>query len=211
MAILATLFGIIGLISWMNSMLIPYFKVACELNHTQSYFVALAFYIAYLVMSAPASKLLDKVGYKKGIVCGLWFMALGTLIFVPAAYMRQYWVFLGGLFTIGTGLAVLQTAINPYVTIIGPIDSATRRISIMGLCNKTAGILAPLIFAAAILKSSDTELFAALNANLLCLSEKTEALNELISRVVEPYTVLSVSLFAFGLAIWVSPLPELKT
>ncbi len=210
MAILAALFGIIGLLSWMNAMLIPYFKVACELNHTQSYFVALAFYIAYLVMSAPASKLLDFVGYKRGIVLGLWFMALGALIFIPAAYTRQYWIFLSGLFTIGTGLAILQTAVNPYVTIIGPIDSASRRISVMGLCNKTAGILAPLIFAAVILKSSDTELFAQLNQNLLSGEEKISALNELIQRVISPYAGLSIALFLFGIFVGFSPLPEIK-
>ncbi len=210
MAILAALFGIIGLLSWMNAMLIPYFKVACELNHTQSYFVALAFYIAYLVMSVPASKLLDFVGYKKGIVFGLWFMSIGALIFIPAAYTRQYWIFLSGLFTIGTGLAILQTAVNPYVTIIGPIDSASRRISVMGLCNKTAGILAPLIFAAVILKSSDTELFAQLNKNLLYGEDKIVALNELIQRVIAPYASLSVALFLFGTFVGFSPLPEIK-
>lgn len=210
MAILASLFGIIGLLSWLNSILIPYFKVACQLNHTQSYFVALAFYIAYLVMSVPASKFLDRFGYKRGMVVGLWFMSLGTFIFIPAAYLREYGVFLLGLFTIGTGLSILQTAVNPYVTIIGPINSASRRISIMGLANKSAGIVAPLIFAAVVLKSSDSALFEQLNANLIVGAQKEAVLDELIRRVIEPYAVLSAFLFLFGIAVAFSGLPEIK-
>lgn len=143
MLMLGTLFFIFGLVSWVNSILIPYFKVACELTHTQSYLVALAFYIAYLVMSIPAAKLIGRIGPKRGIIAGLWLMAGGTVLFVPAACTRAYPVFLTGLFTIGTGLSILQTVANPYVTILGPIESAARRISIMGLCNKIAGIIAP--------------------------------------------------------------------
>lgn len=142
MLMLGTLFFIFGLVSWVNSILIPYFKVACELTHTQSYLVALAFYIAYLVMSIPAAKLIGRIGPKRGIIAGLWLMAAG-----PSYSFRQpapaYPVFLTGLFTIGTGLSILQTVANPYVTILGPIESAARRISIMGLCNKIAGIIAP--------------------------------------------------------------------
>lgn len=210
MAILAALFGIIGMLSWVNAMLIPYFKTACELSHTQSYFVALAFYIAYLVMSTPASKLIDKVGYKRGIVCGLFLVSAGTLAFVPAAWSREYAAFLCGLFTIGTGLAILQTAINPYVTNLGPIETATKRISVMGLANKTTGILAPLVFAAVILKSSDSVLFEELKNNALSGAAKTEALNELIGRVVKPYAALSLFLFLFGVLVYFSGLPELK-
>ena len=84
------LFFIFGLVSWVNAMLIPYFKVCCELTHTQSYLVALAFYIAYLVMSIPAAKLISKIGYKKSVTVGLWLMALGTALFIPAAHMRTY-------------------------------------------------------------------------------------------------------------------------
>ena len=117
MLMLGTLFFIFGLVSWVNSILIPYFKVACELTHTQSYLVALAFYIAYLVMSIPAAKLIGRIGPKRGIIAGLWLMAAGTVLFVPAACTRAYPVFLTGLFTIGTGLSILQTVANPYVTI----------------------------------------------------------------------------------------------
>ncbi|MBR1957954.1 MAG: MFS transporter, partial [Tidjanibacter sp.] len=143
------LFFIFGFVSWVNSILIPYFKVACDLqSEVQVYLVTFAFYIAYLVMTIPASVLLNKIGFKKGVKIGLWIMAFGAFMFTPAALTRTYWVFLVGLFSLGTGLAILQTAANPFVTIIGPIESAARRISIMGICNKFAGIISPFIFSA---------------------------------------------------------------
>jgi len=208
--ILGILFFIFGLVSWVNSILIPYFKVACELTHTQSYFVALAFYIAYLVMSIPAARLIGYIGSKKGIIAGLWIMATGTLLFIPAAYTREYSIFLTGLFTIGTGLSILQTVANPYVIVLGPLESAAKRISIMGLCNKIAGILAPLLFAAVILKNTDNELFEVLRSETLTVVEKEVILDELIRRVVIPYTVLSVFLFVFGLIVQFIKMPELN-
>ena len=209
MIMLGMLFFIFGLVSWVNSILIPYFKVSCELTHTQSYLVALAFYIAYLVMSIPAARLIGWVGSRRGIMIGLWLMSAGTLMFVPAAYTRAYSIFLTGLFTIGTGLSILQTVANPYVTILGPIESAARRISIMGLCNKIAGILAPLLFAAVILKSTDNELFEVLKNNSVTGVEKDILLDGLIRRVIVPYSVLALFLFLFGCAIYFIRLPEL--
>ena len=150
LAILAGMFFIFGFVSWVNSILIPYFRISCELTHFESYFVAFAFYIAYFVMAIPSGILLKKVGFKKGIMYGFMLTALGAFIFVPAALARQFEIFLIGLFSIGTGLAILQTAANPYVTIIGPIDSAARRISIMGICNKVPGIISPLILPAGV-------------------------------------------------------------
>lgn len=211
LVIIGALFFIFGLVSWVNAILIPYFKIACELTHTQAYLVAMAFYIAYLVMAIPASKLLNYFGFKKGMMFGLWFMALGALLFIPAALTRTYGIFLTGLFSIGTGLAILQTAANPYVTVIGPIESAARRISMMGLCNKFAGIISPLIFAALVLKASDSQLFAQLAEGIMSEPERNAALDELIRRVIPPYAVLSVFLFAFGLFIRYSSLPEINT
>lgn len=207
--IIGVLFFIFGLVSWVNAILIPYFKIACELTHTQAYLVALAFYIAYLVMAIPASKLLNHLGFKKGMMFGLWLMALGTLLFIPAAYTRTYGIFLTGLFSIGTGLAVLQTAVNPYITIIGPIESAAHRISIMGLCNKFAGIISPLIFAVLVLREGDSQLFSQLSEGLMPEAERIIALDELIRRVIPPYSILTLFLFLFGIFIRYSPLPEI--
>src|SRR5690606_17893924 len=153
------MFFIFGFVSWVNAIFIPYFKIACEFTHFQSYLVPFAFYIAYFVMSVPASYLLNALGFKKGMMFGFLAMALGALIFVPAALSRTYGIFLLGLFTIGIGLAILQTAANPYITILGPKERAAQRISIMGICNKGAGILAPILFAAVILKPTDQALF----------------------------------------------------
>ena len=118
--IIGLLFFIFGFVSWVNAILIPYFKIACELTNFQSYLVVFAFYISYFIMSVPSAYLLKKAGFKKGMMIGFWAMALGAFIFVPAALTRTYEIFLLGLFTIGAGLAVLQTAANPYITLLGP-------------------------------------------------------------------------------------------
>src|SRR4028118_1638819 len=207
--IIGLLFFIFGFVSWVNAILIPYFKIACELTNFQSYLVTFAFYISYFIMSVPSSFLLKKVGFKKGMMAGFWVMACGAFIFVPAALTRTYEVFLIGLFTIGAGLAILQTAANPYITVLGPKESAARRISIMGICNKGAGILAPIIFAAVILKATDTDLFIELGT--MDEVSKNAALDELIKRVILPYTCVGTVLFCLGLMVRYSPLPEINT
>ena len=201
--IIGMLFFIFGFVSWVNAILIPYFKIACELSHFQAYFLTFAFYISYFVMSVPASFLLKKLGFKKGMMMGFWCMSIGAFIFVPAAYARTYEIFLIGLFTIGAGLAILQTAANPYITVLGPKESAAQRISIMGICNKGAGILAPLIFAAVILKATDTDLFAQLGT--MDATQKDAALDELIRRVIVPYVCVGSVLFLLGLLVRFSP------
>jgi len=208
-AIIACLFFIFGFTTWINAILIPYFKIACELNTTQSLLVAFAFYIAYFVMAIPAAHLLQRVGFKVGIMIGFWVMAAGALIFIPAALARTYGVFLLGLFSIGMGLAILQPAANTYITMIGSRERAAQRMSIMGVCNKTAGIIAPLLLAAAILRPTDTELFKQLP--LMDEAVKNAALDELIRRVIVPYAVLAVFLFGFGLLVRYSILPEIDT
>jgi glucose/galactose transporter len=207
--IIALLFFIFGFTTWINAILIPYFKIACELNTTRSLLVAFAFYIAYFVMSVPAAHLLEKVGFKKGIMIGFWIMATGALIFIPAALTRTYGIFLIGLFSIGTGLAILQPAANTYITMIGPKERAAQRISIMGVFNKTAGIIAPLLLAAVILRPDDNELFRQLP--LMDEMNRNTALDELIRRVIVPYAVMAVFLFGLGLFIRFSILPEIDT
>lgn len=208
-AIIAALFFIFGFVSWANAILIPYFKIGCELTHFEAYLVTFAFYISYLVFSLPAAHLLKRTGFKRGMMLGFWVMAAGAFLFVPAAMTRTYGVFLGGLFTLGAGLAILQTAANPYITVLGPKETAARRISVMGICNKGAGILAPLIFAAVVFKVTDTDLFARLGT--MAPAEKSAALDELIRRVVVPYACLGWTLVALGFLVRISPLPEIDT
>ncbi len=207
--ILGGLFFIFGFVTWINAILIPYFKIACELTNFQSYLVAFAFYISYFIMSVPSSYLLKSVGFKKGIMFGLWVMALGVFIFIPAALSRTYGIFLIGLFTIGSGLAILQTAANPYITILGPISKAAKRISIMGICNKGAGLIAPLIFASVIFKVSDSDVLSRLHT--MDQIEKSGILDELIRRVIIPYAILGIVLTGLGVFIRYSPLPEINT
>lgn len=208
MIIIGALFFIFGFVTWVNGTLIPYLKIACQLKSDfQSYLVATAFFIAYGVMAIPSSFVLKKTGYKKGMAIGLFIMAIGAILFVPAAQSRDYNLFLVGLFIIGTGLALLQTASNPYVSIIGPIESAATRISIMGICNKFAGILAGLIFGYIALKDAD-----AVQQNLLTMdaAARDAQLDELASRVIVPYLIISGVLVVLAIAIIFSGLPDIK-
>ena len=205
------LFFVFGMVSWVNSILIPYFKIACDLKSgLQTYLVTFAFYIAYLVMTVPASFLLKKVGYKKGAMIGLFIMATGTLLFWPAALTRTYAMFLAALFVIGTSLAILQSVANPFVTIIGPHESAAKRISIMGICNKFAGIIAPLLFAAVVIRPEDKEIMAAVESGLLVGPAKEAALDEMIRGVIPPYLVLTVFLAIFAVVFFKSPIKDIN-
>jgi FHS family L-fucose permease-like MFS transporter len=206
--IIGALFFIFGFVTWINGTLIPYLKIACELKSDfQSYLVATAFFIAYTVMGIPSSFVLKKTGYKRGMALGLLIMAVGALVFIPAANTRNFNLFLIGLFIIGTGLALLQVASNPYATIIGPIESAATRISIMGICNKVAGILAGLIFGYIALNDAD-----ALVTSLQSMDAATKelTLNELASRVVVPYMIIAGVLVFLAIAILFSSLPNIN-
>lgn len=205
--IICTVFFVFGFATWINAMLIPYFKSACELTNFESYLVTFAFYISYFVISVPASFLLKKTGFKKGMMIGFWLMAAGAFVFIPAASYRSYPLFLTGLFVIGTGLSLLQTAANPYVTILGPEERAAQRISIMGICNKTAGIIAPLLLAAFIIKKNDSQLFK--DIHLMDEAHKSLMLDGLIRRVIVPYAIVGTVLTLLGVLIRFSPLPEI--
>ncbi|MGZ8538477.1 MAG: sugar MFS transporter, partial [Flavisolibacter sp.] len=206
--IIGALFFIFGFVTWLNSVLIPYLKLACELNNFESYLVAFAFYIAYFVMAIPSAWVLKKSGFKKGMSIGLLVMAIGAVIFIPAAMTRTYALFLLGLFILGTGLALLQTASNPYITIIGPPESAAKRISIMGICNKVAGAIAPIILGAVTLKNAD-----AIQAKIVALNEvqKAAELDALAERVIIPYIIIAVVLVILALFVYYSSLPEIDT
>ena len=206
--IIGVLFFIFGFVTWLNSVLIPFLKTASQLNNFESYLVAFASYISYFVMAIPSAKVLEKTGFKKGMGLGLIVMAVGALIFIPAAASRTYALFLTGLFVQGTGLALLQSAANPYITVLGPIESAAKRISIMGICNKVAGILAPLTIGAILLKNMDQ-----VEAKLSTLTgaEREAELDLLSSRVEMPYIVMAIVLVGLAVLIYFSSLPEIET
>lgn len=199
MFIIGVLFFIFGFVTWLNGSLIPFLKVICDLNEFEALFVTFAFYIAYTVMALPMASVLEKTGYKKGMALGLFVMSIGALLFIPAAFSREFLLFLAALFTLGTGLTILQTASNPYIVLVGPQESAAMRISIMGLINKSAGVLAPLVFTAFIL----SDLKSALSDNVVNV-------HALAQQLVLPYIIMAVILFALTLFVLFSALPELE-
>ncbi|WP_020600087.1 glucose/galactose MFS transporter [Spirosoma panaciterrae] len=191
--IIGALFFVFGFVTWVNSVLIAFFKQAFSLTSFQSTLVAFAFFISYTVMAIPSSAVLKRTGFKNGMSLGLLVMAVGTLIFVPAAKSVSYPLFLIGLFIIGIGLTVLQTASNPYATILGPRESAAQRISFLGIANKLAGICSQFIFGGLLLSGANEVVGAAS-----------------LEKVVTPYMVLTGVLVVLAGLIRFSNLPEVS-
>jgi len=207
--IIGLFFFIFGFVTWLNGVLIPFLRTACELTDFQAYFVTAAFYISYFVMALPSSLILKKTGFKMGMSVGLWVMAVGAVVFIPAAISRTYGLFLTGLFVQGTGLALLQTAVNPYVTIIGPRESAAKRISIMGIANKFAGVVAPIILASVLLK--DSNIIEEKLATSLDAGARAVLLDEMARGVIVPYIIMAIVLVLLGLLIMFVHLPDVDT
>ncbi|OIO09328.1 MAG: glucose/galactose MFS transporter [Flavobacteriaceae bacterium CG1_02_35_72] len=205
--IIAGVFFIFGFITWINGALIPFMKTISELTSAQSYLVASAFYISYVVMALPSSYILNKIGYRKGMALGMIIMGIGALLFIPAAEARTYWVFLTGIFIQGIGMTLLQTAATPYIIILGPIESAAKRISIMGIANKVAGALGSLIFGALLLSGMDEVKEKLISAND---AEKTQLLDVMANSVVLPYFVMAAILVVLGILIRFAPLPHVE-
>ena len=207
--IIGVLFFIFGFVTWLNSTLILYLRLVCELKtDVQAFLVTFAFYMSYFLLSMPAAAVLRRTGFKKGMAYGLSIMGIGALLFIPAASQRSFPLFLTALFVQGGGLSLLQTASNPYISILGPIESAARRISIMGICNKLAGALAPIILGFVLLKGSD-----GIRQKLETIQDpaaRGQLLNELAGRVVQPYLVMGIVLFIVAFFILRSGLPEIE-
>ena len=201
MMIIGLLFFIFGFVTWLNGSLIPFLKIICDLNDFQALFVTFAFYISYTIMALPMASLLKFTGYRIGMVVGLAIMAIGALLFIPAALSAHYAMFLVALFVLGTGLTILQTASNPYVVFIGPIESAAMRISIMGVINKFAGVIVPIVFTGLILSDlGDTSKLSLSENEIKILSE----------RLIVPYLYMTgVLVLLIGL-VYFSNLPSIN-
>ena len=208
LTIIGILYFVFGFITWLNNQLIPFLKTACQLNDTQSYLVTFAFYISYFVMALPSAVILKKTGFAKGMSLGLIVMALGCLVFVPAALQRNYAVFLIGLFVQGTGLALLQTAANPYVTILGPIESATQRMCIMGLFNKIAGIVGIYIFSKALLSNFD---IISNNIDMATGDTQIMLLDNLAHKIILPYIIMACGLAIISFMVYLAKLPDINS
>jgi len=209
MTVIGALFFVFGFVTWLNSILMPYLELTCNLNKFQASFVPFAFYIAYFVTAIPSSLVLKKTGFSNGMALGLIIMAIGAVLFIPAAMSRTYLVFLLALFIMGIGLSLLQTASNPYVTILGPVESAARRMSIMGICNKLAGIIGVLILANTLFSTTDG-LVDQIKAMDMTDPGRELLLQQLSNKVIVPYLIITATLIALVLFVKIAKLPEIQ-
>jgi glucose/galactose transporter len=207
MSIIGILFFIFGFVTWLNGSLIPFLQVICQLTEFQALFVTFAFYIAYTFMAFPMSIILKKTGYKNGMAFGLGIMAGGALLHIPAAMTADYMLFLVALFVLATGLTILQTASNPYIVYLGPVKSAAMRISVMGIINKGAGVIVPIVFTALIL--ADMGDISRAHVSTLGPYELGILTRDLSNKLVIPYLIMAIVLAAMIALIKFSPLPEI--
>ncbi len=206
-AIIGGLFFIMGWFTWLNGPLISFVQLAFDLDVVNAFLVTFVAYLSYFVWALPASAILDRTGMKKGMAIGLWVMAVGAVAFGQFCTQRWYPGALGGLFVIFAGLAILQTASNPYISVLGPIESGAQRIAVMGICNKIAGILAPIVLGTVVLHGMGdiaTQVAAADAAG------KERLLNEFAASIHTPYLLMAGVLALLGVAILFSPLPDVR-
>ncbi len=200
MAIVAVLFFVLGFATWLNGSLMPYLKQMLLLTPFQASLILFSFYIAVTFTALPSAWLIRKVGYKNGMAIGMGVMMLAGLLYIPAAQSQSFLLFLLAQLVIGAGQTLLQTAVNPYVVKIGPEETAAVRISVMGILNKTAGVVAPMVFTALIVSGFSAP------ANVALTPEQIDAM---AASLVLPYLGLAAFLGLLGLAVKYSPLPEL--
>src|SRR5690348_10198434 len=208
MMIIGLLFFIFGFVTWLNGPLIQFVELAFDLDTVNAFLVLMVFYLSYFFLALPSSWILRRSGMKKGMALGLMVMATGAIVFGEFVVRRWYPGALTGLFIIGAGLSLLQTAANPYISILGPIESAAQRIAFMGICNKVAGILAPFALGVLVLHGLGdlkTQVQAADPAT------RSALLDAFAARVHLPYLGMAVVLAALGVWIVRSPLPEVRS
>ena len=208
MMIIGGLFFIFGFITWLNGALVPFLQIVCDLNEIQAILIASTFYFAYVVMALPMAKVLDIIGYRKSMSVGLGLIAVGCLVYIPAAQTQLFGLFLAAQFCLGTGLTLLQTASNPYIVRIGPEETAAVRISIMGILNKLAGVIAPMIFTALVL--GDFGDVTAKSIAALSEAERVTQITALANGLIYPYLGMAAVLAVLALALLKSGLPELN-
>lgn len=205
LAVIAVLFFVFGFLTWVSGILIPYFQICLQLTNFEASLVSFAIYIAYFAFSLPSARILHYTGYKKGMALGLLLMALGTALFIPAAYGRTFPLFLFGLFVTGSGTTLLQAAVNPYVAIIGPIESTAQRIGFMGLANKLAGIICIVILGSVFLLDADK---VVAEIGQVPPEQVAAVLDAYVLKVVKPYAIITIILLILAVLVYFSRLPE---
>lgn len=207
LAIVGVLFFIIGFFTWINGPLITFVQLAFDLDEVNAFLVLMVFYLSYFFLALPAAALLKRTGMKKGLAASLFVMAVGAAMFGEFSTQRWYPGALAGLFVIGGGLALLQTAVNPYVSILGPLESAAQRIALMGICNKIAGMLAPIVIGTLVLHGVG-DLAAQVEA--ADAAGKAVLLDAFAAKILLPYRVMAGILVVVAIGILFSPLPDVK-
>lgn len=202
LAIVAAMFFILGFVTWLNGSLMPYLKQLFDLSPIQASLILFSFYIAVTFTAIPSAKFVKKVGYKNGMAISIGMMMATALLYIPAAKTQVFALFLVAQFTMGIAQTILQTAVNPYVVRLGPEESAAARVSIMGILNKFAGVIAPLAFTALVLGGFNE---AASSAPLSQVEKDAMAGN-----LVMPYLGLAAFIGLFALGIKFAPLPEIE-
>jgi glucose/galactose transporter len=206
-AIVGALFFVFGFVTWLNGPLISFAKLAFDVSDALAFLIPSAFYLSYFFLALPSSLILRRTGMKKGMALGLFVMAIGALVFGQYTTARVYPGAVAGIFLIGAGLAILQTAVNPYISILGPIEGAAQRIAVMGICNKVAGILAPLVIGALVMHGMG-DLSAQISGADAATREAL--LNAFAARIHGPYLLMGGLLALLAVGILFSPLPELR-
>ncbi len=207
LAIIGALFFIFGFVTWQNGALVPYLQMVLQLTETEALLIAVTFYFAFTLMALPSASLLEKIGYKNGIVIGLLVLVVGFLIYIPAAQSKLFWLFLIAQFVIGTSLTLLQTAANPYVVKVGPIESAAVRIMFMGLMNKGAGVIVPIVFTAIVI--GDFSGVTATSLAAMSETERQQTIDGLASGLVDPYIGMAIIFIILAGIMKKMSLPEL--
>ena len=206
--LIGVMFFVFGFVTWLNGPLISFVKLAFSLSDFEAFLVPMVFYLSYFFLALPSAALLRRSGLKRGMAIGLATMAVGSLLFGQFATMRIFGGTLVGLFTIGGGLAILQTAANPYITILGPMESAARRIAVMGICNKLAGMLAPIVFGLLVMQGVGN---LAEQVAVVDPAQRELLLESFAQRVHVPYLCMGVALALLALGVLRSPLPDLSS
>lgn len=206
-AIVGALFFIFGFVTWLNGPLISFAQLAFDVSESLAFLIPSAFYISYFCLALPSSAILKKTGMKKGMALGLFLMAVGAAVFGHYTTQRIYPGAVTGVFVIGAGLAILQTAVNPYISILGPIEGAAQRIAVMGICNKLAGWAAPFVIGTLVMHGMGDVASQVAGADA---ATKAAVLNEFAARIHTPYMVMAGLLALLAVGILFSPLPEIR-
>lgn len=207
LSVLTSLFFMWGFITCMNDILIPHLKAVFTLNYTQAMLIQFCFFTAYFVMSLPSGYIVEKIGYKKGIVLGLIVAGIGCLLFYPAAGLRSYGLFLTAFFVLASGITLLQVAANPYVTILGKPETASSRLNLTQAFNSLGTTIAPIFGSMLILSVAvkSAEALSGMSAEELAAYQLTEA-----AAVQNPYVILALVLFVIAGVFAVIKLPVVE-